>query len=376
MVGIGTYQNSSSSTPVALVVPGATIPAVAPAGIPPVVGDGVLAVVPSSASGAVTPVTADLGGGWRGTLLVQTDRYVNLAVRVQVLDVASQTHVDISPGADSILRLSVQVFDAENGRLLDPFPSPIAFGLRPPVPAEVSSIVMFGLDEGAVQLQPMIAQVNSDTGTLTVQLDRSTRFALGRNLRSARGLATVAPVSLVTESAATSVSGPIGSTTSPTTAGTETARELISDRAPLPVRLRIASIGVDAPIAPVGLEPDGVMAVTDEAHVVGWYELGARPGEVANSVLTGHVDWKQEPAVFFRLRETKPGDIVEVVSGFGGLYRYRIESLQTYRADDAPIADIFGPSSAPILTLITCDGWFDHTRREYQDRLVIRARGV
>jgi LPXTG-site transpeptidase (sortase) family protein len=144
-------------------------------------------------------------------------------------------------------------------------------------------------------------------------------------------------------------------------------------QAPLPARLVIPAIGVDAPVAPVGLESSGIMAAPTEGHVVGWYELGARPGERSNAVLTGHVDWHGQVAVFQRLRDLRTGDVVDVDTGLGAAFRYVVADVTTYPADTAPVAEIFGATSEAFLTLITCGGAFDAGRHEYLDRVVVRA---
>src|SRR5689334_1847934 len=45
-----------------------------------------------------------------------------------------------------------------------------------------------------------------------------------------------------------------------------------------PIAVRIGGIGVDAPVVPVGLEPNGEMEIPDSVAQVGWYRLGAVPG--------------------------------------------------------------------------------------------------
>jgi sortase (surface protein transpeptidase) len=146
-------------------------------------------------------------------------------------------------------------------------------------------------------------------------------------------------------------------------------------RAPLPARVVIPAIGVDAPIAPVGLEASGIMASPTEGHVVGWYELGARPGERSNAILAGHVDLHQQVGAFFRLRELEPGATIDVDTGLGVAYRYVVSEIRTYPATNAPLAEIFGPTVNPTLTLITCGGQFDPAQRTYLDRVVVRAHG-
>ncbi len=147
-------------------------------------------------------------------------------------------------------------------------------------------------------------------------------------------------------------------------------------RAPLPVWLNIPAIDVNAPIISVGLEPGGIMASPDDADLIGWYEFGPRPGEASNAILAGHVDWKGKTGAFARLHELKIGDVIEVKSGPQTGYRYRVISAESYRSDSAPVAEIFGATTQPLLTLITCSGSYDIFRQEYQDRLIVRAQRI
>jgi len=145
-------------------------------------------------------------------------------------------------------------------------------------------------------------------------------------------------------------------------------------RAQIPLWINIPAIDVDTPIVAVGLEPSGIMASPAQADLVGWYELGARPGEPSNAILAGHVDWNGEIGAFNRLDELKSGDIIEVRSGPDISYQYEVESINSYRVDNAPVAEIFGDTPEPVLTLITCGGPYDANRQEYEERIVVRAR--
>lgn len=144
-------------------------------------------------------------------------------------------------------------------------------------------------------------------------------------------------------------------------------------RSPVPIWLSIPSIGVEAPIVAVGLEPSGIMASPPEAGLVVWYELGPRPGESSNAVLAGHVDWKGKVGIFARLDELQIGDVIEVQNGPDSGFQFAVESINQYQASTAPVAEIFGSSPHSIITLITCTGPFDPIRQEYRDRLIVKA---
>jgi hypothetical protein len=55
------------------------------------------------------------------------------------------------------------------------------------------------------------------------------------------------------------------------------------------------------------------------------------------------------------------------------LVRYRVVSSTWYDLYQTPAAPIIAPTAMPTVTLITCGGTFDQTRREYDQRLVVRA---
>ena len=77
----------------------------------------------------------------------------------------------------------------------------------------------------------------------------------------------------------------------------------------------------------------------------GHLEGSALPGEPDNCIIAGHRD-----GPFRRLSTARPGDIIEI-TGRDRVNHYRIDSLETVPKDDLrPLA----PSSAPILTLVTC----------------------
>ncbi|GIW11551.1 MAG: class F sortase [Chloroflexi bacterium] len=140
-----------------------------------------------------------------------------------------------------------------------------------------------------------------------------------------------------------------------------------------PVHLRIQAIGLDLPIEPAGLTPNQELAAPATARGVVWFKDGAKPGMRGNAVLTGHLDWQGGPGAFYRLRELLPGDIIQVFAADGQQFLYTVESSTLYPAHMAPVGDIMGAKDIPLLTLITCEGTFDHTTHDYSHRRVVRA---
>jgi LPXTG-site transpeptidase (sortase) family protein len=144
-----------------------------------------------------------------------------------------------------------------------------------------------------------------------------------------------------------------------------------------PVRLLIPAIGVDAPVTVKGLRADAVMDVPDGPEDVAWYNFTARPGMGGNTVISGHLDYHNYgAAVFWRLKELREGDMVEVRLADGSVLRYRVSLKLAYDARTAPVPEIVGPTSKEVVTLITCGGTFDSGSRDYSNRLVVRAERI
>ncbi len=139
-------------------------------------------------------------------------------------------------------------------------------------------------------------------------------------------------------------------------------------------RVVMPAIGVDAPIVVLGVHPDGTMASPAGPDAVAWYTFSAKPGEIGNVVLSGHLDYiNVGAAVFWRLGELRPGDELQLVMEDDTLVRYVVESLNEYDETTAPVQDIVGPTANESITLITCSGSFDPTNLHYNRRLVVRG---
>ena len=145
------------------------------------------------------------------------------------------------------------------------------------------------------------------------------------------------------------------------------------ERTQVPARLRIPSLGVDAPVGPVGKAADGSVEVPSRWEEVGWYDRGVRPGEVGPAVLLGHVDSKAGPAVFVRLPQARPGTVVEVVGTGGGVTRFRVDRVQQYPKTRFPTDAVYLPALSPQLRLVTCGGSFDRSTGHYRDNIVVYA---
>ena len=133
--------------------------------------------------------------------------------------------------------------------------------------------------------------------------------------------------------------------------------------------------GTAAPVAPVGLHPDGALVVPEDVNTVGWWTGGSRAGDPFGSVVVaGHVDSATRGiGVFAELKRLVPGQVVELASA-AQRARYRIASATLVpQARLAQDAGIFRADGEPQLVLVTCGGPFDPARHRYQDNLVVIA---
>ncbi len=105
---------------------------------------------------------------------------------------------------------------------------------------------------------------------------------------------------------------------------------------------------------------------------LGWWAAGPRPGASGAAVVVGHVDLNGRRGVFARLSEAAPGMVV-TVHGAHRAVRFRIVSVNHYAKDRFPTGEVYLPSPAPELRLITCGGRFDRRSGHYEDNVVVRA---
>ena len=140
-----------------------------------------------------------------------------------------------------------------------------------------------------------------------------------------------------------------------------------------PARLEIPAIGVSTPLVRLGRLPDGSIEVPHAWNTAGWYDQGPRPGQPGPAVLLGHVDSKTGPAVFYRLRDLRPGDLVRVGLTNGQTLVFRVQRTERYPKDKFPTQAVYFPTLDRELRLITCGGDFDYAKGSYVDNIVVYA---
>ena len=143
----------------------------------------------------------------------------------------------------------------------------------------------------------------------------------------------------------------------------------------MPSRLIVSAVHIDVGVQPVGVAPDGQMALLPDPAVIGWYRFGSSPGSGRGAVvLGGHVDSKQYGVgPLSRLRRLANGDSIVVLSSDGTRKRYLVQRVEDIAKKALPIDDLFDRDGQELLHIVTCGGPYDRNAGGYRDNLVVTA---
>ncbi len=146
-------------------------------------------------------------------------------------------------------------------------------------------------------------------------------------------------------------------------------------------RLLIPKLEIDAPLTYKVVPANGQMPNPNSWDDVAYYDfsqfpdLGGLPERGGNVVLAGHVDYiGHGPAVFWRLNELQPGDIVTIRMADGAEYNYKIEFNKVLDPNQADWSGIVSATADESVTLITCTGVFE--AGHYDKRQIAWGRRV
>jgi sortase (surface protein transpeptidase) len=141
------------------------------------------------------------------------------------------------------------------------------------------------------------------------------------------------------------------------------------------VSITIPRIGVKSEVFPIGLTPDGALAVPQPGpnlDKAAWFENSPTPGQPGPSIVEGHVDTESGPSVFFRLGELRPGDTVQVRRQDGSRLTFTVHGVRNFKKTAFPTRLVYGGAdlSTPQLRLITCSDFDRTTGRHLGNQIV------
>ncbi|NEB76993.1 class F sortase [Streptomyces sp. SID14478] len=141
-----------------------------------------------------------------------------------------------------------------------------------------------------------------------------------------------------------------------------------------PVRIKIPSISVDAPVQGLSRNEDGGLNAppADDTNLAGWDAAGIPPGSTGTAVMAGHVDTRTGPAVFYGLGSLKKGATVTVSRQDGSTAQFTVDGVQEYEKANFPSRKVYAQQPRPELRLITCGGTYT-TTDGYSGNVVVYA---
>jgi LPXTG-site transpeptidase (sortase) family protein len=142
---------------------------------------------------------------------------------------------------------------------------------------------------------------------------------------------------------------------------------------PIPVRIVIPAIGVDARVVRLGLNADQTMQVPTNLTDTGWFQPGPEPGEQGAAVIVGHLNSRSGPGVFTRLSELKAGDVIRVRLQNGSTVRFVAESMMRVAKSRFPTNLVYARTAKPTLRLITCAGKLNQVTGHHYDNYIVFA---
>lgn len=141
-----------------------------------------------------------------------------------------------------------------------------------------------------------------------------------------------------------------------------------------PLSISIPKIQVNTSLVPVGLQPNGAVALPPGFDIAGWYDKSPTPGELGPSIIVGHVDSYKGIAVFWRLRELLPGDKIIISRADGSEAAFRVTSLRQFSQKSFPTQEVYGNIDYAGIRLITCSGTFSETSQHYDHNMVVYGK--
>ncbi|HEX4799147.1 MAG TPA: class F sortase [Candidatus Paceibacterota bacterium] len=143
----------------------------------------------------------------------------------------------------------------------------------------------------------------------------------------------------------------------------------------LPTRLIIPKMNLDTTfVKSLSLNADRTIEVPEVYDKVGWYNGGVSPGEVGPSVILGHVDSYQGPAIFYHLGILDVGDEIVVERADGTTATFMVTDKERVSQDDFPTERVYGPLNHAGLRLVTCTGTYNKGTLKYSHNLIVYAK--
>lgn len=143
-----------------------------------------------------------------------------------------------------------------------------------------------------------------------------------------------------------------------------------------PTELSIPDVAIRTSLLSVGRNADNTIEVPASYETAGWYRYSPTPGEIGPTIIVGHVDSYRGPAVFWRLSQLRPAQLIDVKRADGKTITYQITQIKQFDQNNFPTNEVYGNISHAGLRLITCGGVYNRATNGYSHNTVVYATMV
>lgn len=140
----------------------------------------------------------------------------------------------------------------------------------------------------------------------------------------------------------------------------------------------IPEIGVKAMVKPTWQTKDGAIGAPTNIYDTSWYVHSAKPGQPGATFIDGHVSSSTSHGVFYKLKDLRPGDEIQIEKGDGTKVAYRVMKRVFYAYDSVNMEQALAPvnPNKPGLTLMTCAGDVMPHTNAFSQRVAIFAEEI
>ena len=146
----------------------------------------------------------------------------------------------------------------------------------------------------------------------------------------------------------------------------------------LPRYLIIPKLSVDARILSIGTNSQGALETPSNVYDTAWYKESAQPGQFGAMLIDGHISSWTTHGVFYELKTLQPGDAIDIQSGNGAIFTYKVVKTQVYAANNVDMTTAMASINPgkPGLNLISCTGDVISGTSEFNQRIIVFASQV
>ena len=140
-----------------------------------------------------------------------------------------------------------------------------------------------------------------------------------------------------------------------------------------PRAIYIEKLGVRARVLPMGLNPDQSIQAPINIFDAGWYTESAVPSRAGAVVIDAHASGPTREGLFAYLDTLTKGDAIEVETGDGTRYTYRVVATETVKLEDVDMKKLMLPYGTAThgANFITCAGDWLEGSETFNERAVV-----